>query len=249
MKKVSLASLFVYLVLFLSSATTAVSKLFLADYKIPLIIAGAALAVSGIVTLLIKRSTFINIVCFIINSISLGLAVRGFYLFMGREIGFVTMLIISAMVTVCFFVLGLSIRIFHNTRKSIVYIIASIIYVLAIVGVGYIAYKTADIQLYTIAFYLTSVFGFIFTVGVNSDEMDTFFRSVVLSTCSIFAVVIGIVILIIALSSGDADCDCDCCGDEECLELWLGNSESGHKRRRKDDYDEPDFNAWAKRVK
>lgn len=245
MKKVSLTSLFVLALLSISSIAATASKFFLTDYKISLIIAGAALAVSGIVTLIIKRSALINVLSFVVNSTALGLAVRGFYLFMGADVGIIDMLILSVIATIFFSVLGIAVRIFYSTKRTLILIIASIIYTLAIAAVIYAAFKMTSLPLYTLGFYLASVFGFIFSVGINTDDAETFLRTIALSTYSIFMVVLGIVTLIIALSGGDADCDCDCCGNDECLDLWFEESDQksskGWRKRRNNDYDDPYF--------
>ena len=243
MKKVSLNSLFVFLLLFITSTSSAIAKFFVTDFKIPLIIAGAALLVSGIVTFIFKRSIVINILCFLVNSVSFGLAIRGFYLFFGADVGFIPSLIISALVTVCFFVLGMTIKLFYTTKKALVYIITAAIYILAVAAIAYFAFKTSNIQLYTLGLYLLSVLGFVFAVGLNADDADTFFRGIALSTCSVFVAVIGIVILIVAISGGDADCDCDCC-EVDCFDLWFeesGDGRNGKKWRKKNDYDDPNF--------
>ena len=243
MKNVTLTSLATLVLLFCTSAVATVTKLFLFDFNIAFIIAVAILVVSGLLVMIIKRSTAINVICFFVSAVAFGIAMRGWFIFCGAEVGIIALLAISLISAVLFFVFGVITRISLSTRKMFIYIVAIILYVLAGIAALYIAIKTGNVLLSTLVFYLLATSGFVFAVSVNTDDTERLIRCLTLSTYSVLIAVIAIILIAVALSSGDSpDCDCDCCGDD-CTDLWF--EDSGEKRgrgwRKKDDYDEPDF--------
>lgn len=243
MKNVTLTSLATLVLLLCTSAVATVTKLFLFDFNIAFIIAVAILVVSGLLVMIIKRSTVMNVICFFVSAVAFGIAMRGWFIFCGAEVGIIALLAISLISAVLFFVFGVITRISLSTRKMFIYIVAIILYVLAGIAALYIAIKTGNVLLSTLVFYLLATSGFVFAVSVNTDDTERLIRCLTLSTYSVLIAVIAIILIAVALSSGDSpDCDCDCCGDD-CTDLWF--EDSGEKRgrgwRKKNDYDEPDF--------
>ena len=243
MKNVTLTSLATLVLLLCTSAVATVAKIFLFDFNIAFIIAAAILAVSGLLIMIIKRSTVMNVICFFVSAVAFGIAMRGWFLFCGVDVGIIALLAISLIAAVLFFVFGVITRVSLSTRKMFIYTVAIILYVLAGIAALYIAIKTGNVLLSTLVFYLLATSGFVFAVSVDTDDRERLIRCLTLSTYSVLIAVIAIILIAVALSGGDSpDCDCDCCEDD-CTDLWF--EDSGEKRgrgwRKKDDYDEPDF--------
>ena len=243
MKNVTLTSLATLVLLLCTSAVATLAKLFLFDFNIAFIIAAAILAVSGLLIMIIKRSTAINVICFFVSAVAFGIAMRGWFMFCGVDVGIAVLAIISLISAVLFFVFGVITRISLHTRKMFIYGLAIIIYILAGAITLFMANKSGNVYLSTLVFYLLSIAGFVFAVSVDTDDTERLIRCLALSTYSVLIAVIAIILIAVALSSGDSpDCDCDCCGDD-CTDLWF--EDSGDKRskgwRKKKDYDEPDF--------
>ncbi len=231
MKKVSLISLIAFVFLAVTSVVSIVAKPFFTDCIIAIAVALGMLLVSGILAFIAKKRKVINIICFFINCVAFGIALRGWYIYLGMECGIAEMLLICLGVALFFFIFGSITRIpFVRNSKALVIVV----FVLHLIFDGFAIYLAlltmSNIYLSTIAYFLIASWGFLFPLALESDDVDSMIRNLTLSTYSVFVAVVIMALIILTFTTGEA-LDCDCEGDEcDCCD---GASERRAERRRK----------------
>ena len=166
----------------------------------PLLIGFIILALSGVIALFIKKSLFIDVLCFLSNSVALGFCMRTWYLF--REFDN-SLLVMSCMSLLCvlylwiFYLLSYIpiIRRHFKLYFWLYLIISLIIYIILILFT-----KTTYVS--TLSYFSIIEISFIFAICMNSDDNKDLFRKMVISTYSVL--IVGIIIALIML---EADLD------------------------------------------
>lgn len=239
MKRISIVSLASFIFLMLSSVVALATKTLFSEAKGALIAGCITLAVSGILALVIRESTAINVVCFFISSVAMGLLIRAWYILRGLENGMLTMVLISLLLVVylwAFFAISRIPLIRHNKTAFIIFSVCFV--VISVVAYLLLVMNTSTTYLSTIGYYAIIQLGFIFAMSLEAHTREELIRNLTLSTYSVFVVAIIVVIFfVIAMLGGDGlDCDCDCGGDCcECCDCGdPGLDFNGSKKNKKD---------------
>ena len=220
MKKVCLSSLATLIFLLITSVVCIITKPFFSTYDVTIVIALAIISVSAIITFLVRRSNFINIVCFLAGSVAFGIAMRAWYIFLGVECDLVKMAVLSLGVSVFFFIFGSILRIRAIREHKVFYIILIALYVLLDgIPVYFALALSGDVIFSTIAYFLIATWGFIIPLALESDDAASFIRNLALATYSVMGAIIIIMMVAAALVSGEDFSDdgggVECCfGDE-----------------------------------
>ena len=240
MKKISIVSLASFIFLIISSIVAIVSKPLFIDAKWPLISGWIVLATSGILALIVRRSTPVNILCFFLSSTAMGLLIRAWYNLRGLENSIVTMVFISFSLVAYLWLFFAISRIPFIRHNKTAFIIFSILFVLISVGVYiFLVTTTQTTYVSTLGYYAIIQLGFIFAMSLEASDRDELIRNLTLSTYSVFVVAIIVaVFVIIAMLGGDGlDCDCDCGGDccDCCEGCDTGANFTPSKKKKKND--------------
>ena len=219
MKKVCLSSLSALVLLLITSAVCFITKPFFSRYDIAIVVALAIITVSAIISFLIRKSNFINILCFLVSGVAFGIAMRAWYIFIGVDCDIVKMAILSLGVSVFFFVFASILRIRAIREHKIFYIIIIVLYVLLDgIPVYFALALSGNVLSSTIAFFLIATWGFIIPLALESDDASSFIRNLALATYSVLGAIIIIMIVAVALVSGEDISDdggVECCFDSE----------------------------------
>ncbi len=219
MKKVCLSSISALVFLLLTSVVCFITKPFFSRYDITIVIALVIATVSAFIAFLIRKSSFINILCFLVSSVAFGIAMRAWYIFLGVECDLARMAIFSVVVSVFFFIFGSILRIRAIREHKVVYIIFIALYVLLDgIPVYFALALSGNVLFSTIAFFLIATWGFIIPLALESDDAASFIRNLALATYSVVGAIIIILIVIVALVSGEDISDdggIECCFDNE----------------------------------
>lgn len=237
MKKISIVSLASFIFLLISSVVALVSKGIFADAKSPLICGCIILAISGILAFIIRISTPVNIFCFFLSSLAMGLLIRAWYNLRGLENGIATMLLISLFLVGYMWVFFAISRIPFIRHNRTVFIIYSIVFVLlSVVAYVILVLNTKTSYISTMGYYAIIQLGFIFAMSLEANDRDELIRNLTLSTYSAFVVAIIVAIFfVIAMLGGDGlDCDCDCGGDCGCEACDASGDFATSKKKKKD---------------
>lgn len=241
MKKITIVSLSSFVFLFIASATAILTRGIFTSAGVAVLFGVLTLAVSGLVAFIIREKTPINLICFIINSVAMGILIRAWYIFRGFDNSFGIMLLVSLATVLylwVFFALS-KIPFIHKSKAA--YIVLCVVYVLISVILYCIAVvKTETTYLSTFGYYMILELAFIFAMSLEVNTPQELIRNLSLSTYSIFLVaIIAVVVIVIAAASGDCDCDCgpEGCCDGECCECFdgcdIGGTDSAKNKRKK----------------
>lgn len=241
MKKITIVSLASFGFLFLTSLCARLTRGVFSGALAPLIIGLSILIVSGVLAFIIREKLSMNLICFVINSIAMGILIRAWYILRGFDNSFGVMLIVSLATVIylwVFFALS-KIPFIHKSKAA--YIALCVIYACLSALIYYIAVlKTETTYLSTFGYYMILELAFIFAMSLEVNTKEELIRNLTLSTYSIFLVaIIAAVVVVIAAASGDCSCDCGpegCCDGEccECLDCGGGGgNESSAKKRHK----------------
>lgn len=236
MKRISIVSLASFIFLMLSSVVALATKTLFSEAKGALIAGCITLIVSGILALIIRESTAINVVCFFTSSVAMGLLIRAWYILRGLENGILTMVLISLLLVVylwAFFAISRIPLIRHNKTAFIIFSVCFV--VISVVAYVLLVMNTSTTYLSTIGYYAIIQLGFIFAMSIEAHTREELIRNLTLSTYSVFVVAIIVVIFfVIAMLGGDGldcDCDCDCCGD--CCDCGDPGLDFGGSKKKK----------------
>ncbi len=235
MKRISIVSLASFIFLTLASAVALVSKSIFHDAGEALIAGSITLIISGVLALIIRENTAVNVVCFFISSAAMGMLIRAWYNLRGLENGIATMIMISFLLVAYLWLFFAISRIPFIRSSKAAFIIFSILFVIISVVVYLILLaKTNTTYLSTIGYYAIIQLGFIFAMSLEAHTREDLIRNLTLSTYSVFVVAIIVaVFFIIALLGGDGlDCDCDgdCC---DCCDCDPGLDFGGSKKKNR----------------
>ena len=219
MKKVCLSSFATLVFLLITSVVCFITKPFFSTYDKTILVALGMITVSATIAFLIRKSNFINIVCYIVSGVAFGIAMRAWYIFIGVDCDIINMAIMSLGVSALFFIFGSFLRIKTIREHKVVYIILIALYILFdIIPIYFALALYGNVFSSTIAFFLIATWGFIIPLALESDDAASFIRNLALATYSVMGAIIIIMIVAAALVSGEGfsdDGDVECCFNDE----------------------------------
>lgn len=239
MKKITLVSLASLVFLLLCSGVAVLLGKVLDDALVALFIGIAILVASGILAFVVRESTKINILCFILSAVAMGVLIRAWYINRGFDNPFSLMALISLGAVLylwVFFALS-KIPFIHKSKAA--YTCLCVLYAV-LSGLFYFAVmlNTETTFVSTCGYYMIIELAFIFAMSLEVNNKEELIRNLALSTYSVFIVaIIAGVVIVAALAGGDCDCDCgaegccepDCC---ECIDCF-GSDNNKRKKRKK----------------
>ena len=229
MKKITIVSAVSFLFLLVCSIVTKITAHTFDNFKAPLIIGVSILAVSGIIALIVRDATAINITCATLSAVAMGFVMRAWYILRGLENSILTMALIALGAVIYLWIYFAIIRIpvvkesqGVTIAVTAIYVVLSIvIYVLLVLGT-----KTNFVS--TIGFYTFIELSFIFAMSLEVNDNKELIRNLTISTYSVFIVAIVVAVFALAASGGDCDCDCGGCDCDGC-----GGETKSKKPKRK----------------
>ena len=241
MKKISIVSLASLVFLLICSGVEKILSYILFDQVAALVIGVIILIVSGVFALAVKESRVMNIICFVISSVSMGFLLRAWYVNRGFDNTFLTMALVSLCAVLylwCFFALS-KIPFIHRSRAA--YIVLCVGYaVVSLVLYLVVMLNTKTTYVSTFGYYMAMELAFIFAMSLEVNTSDELIRNLTLSSYSVLVVaVIAAVVVLMAAGGGDCDCDCgpdgccDSCDCSGCDGCSCGEGSDGKKRKRK----------------
>ena len=216
MKKTTLVSIASFLFLLLASSVAYFTKEIFFNAITAFIVGISILALSGAIAFFVKERVEINVICFFISSLAMGVLIRSWYIFRAIENTIPTMIIVSLSLVLylwIFFAIS-KISIFHNSKGAYV----ALIVIYAIISIAlyvFVILKTETSYISTFGYYMAIELAFIFAMSLDTENPDELIRNLTLSTYSIFIVVIIAAVVVAVIAGGDGECDCDC-GPEGC---------------------------------
>lgn len=227
MKKVSMVSLLSFIFLLIASAVTCILKaVTFTSAWIPLIIGVVILIVSGIIALIIREKTAVNIFCYVLSGVALGFCIKAWYILRGFNNPFWVLVLVSlACISYLWVVYGLSRFSFaHNHPGLFMFITLALSLVCYILLVIYT--KTTYVS--TFGYYMIIEIAFLFAMFASSEDWHELVRNVTLSTYSVFVVAILIALMILSGDGADFDFDFDFSFDG----LDFGSGSSSPKKQK-----------------
>ena len=235
MKKISIVSLSSFIFLIISSAVALGTRFLFSDAQMPLICGIVILIISGVLALIIRDNTPVNIVCFFLSSLAMGTLIRAWYNLRGLENDITTMLLISLSLVAYLWLFFAISRIPFIRHNKTAFIIFSILFVLvSVIAYILLVLNTKTSYVSTMGYYAIIQLGFIFAMSLEVRDREELIRNLTLSTYSVFVVAIIVaVFFVIAMLGGDGlDCDCDCGGDCCCDGCDAGGDFGTSRRKR-----------------
>jgi len=217
MKKITIVSLASFLFLFLCSAVAILTRGMFKSAVVALITGVVILAVSGALAFFVKEKVGMNIACFFISSVAMGVLMRAWYINRGFNNSLALMMAVS-MATVLYLWLFFALsRIPFIRNSGVAYAVYCAIFViLSVVGYLVVMTKTETTYVSTFGYYMIIELAFIFAMSLEVHTPEELIRNLTLSTYSVLivAIIAGVVILVAAAGGDGCDCDCgDGCGD------------------------------------
>lgn len=236
MKRISIVSLASFIFLMISSVVALATKSIFTDAVYALVAGCITLIISGVLALIIRENVAINVVCFFISSVAMGMLIRSWYILRGLENGIFTMLLISlSLVAYLWLYFAISRIPFIRGSRTGMIVFSAVFVVLSLVAYIILVNKTETTYLSTLGYYAIIELGFIFAMSLEARTREDLIRNLTLSTYSVFvvAIIVAVFVIIAALGGDGLDCDCDCGGDCcDCGDPGLDFSSS--KKKNKD---------------
>lgn len=236
MKRISIVSLASFIFLMISSVVALATKSIFTDAVYALAAGRITLIISGVLALIIRENVAINVVCFFISSVAMGMLIRSWYILRGLENGIFTMLLISlSLVAYLWLYFAVSRIPFIRGSRTGMIIFSAVFVVISVVAYIILVNKTETTYLSTLGYYAIIELGFIFAMSLEARTREDLIRNLTLSTYSVFvvAIIVAVFVIIAALGGDGLDCDCDCGGDCcDCGDPGLDFSSS--KKKKKD---------------
>lgn len=234
MKKITIVSAASFIFLLICSIVARVTQGWFAKFPAPLIIGVVILAISGIIALIIKDKTPVNIFCAVLSAIAFGFIIRSWYILRSLDNPLYVTVLISLGAVVYLWIYFALIRIPPvresagiTTAVTALYVIISIvIYILLVV-------KTDTTFVSTVGFYAFIEISFIFAMSLEVNNHEELIRNLTLSTYSVLAVAVIVAVIGLMAAAGDGDCDCDCGGCDGCDCCDGIDCSSGSKKKKK----------------
>ena len=239
MKKIALVSAASFLFLMICSIVARFTKgLFFGQKMVlPLIIGIAILAVSGIIALIVRENTKVNVFCFILSAVAMGFIIRAWYILRNLDNSIFTTLLISLGAVVYLWIYFALIRIPVVRESAGVTVAVSALYVIiSIVIYVLLVLKTETSFVSTVGYYAFIELSFIFAMSFEVNNNEELMRNLTLSTYSVFVVAAIVGVIALMAAAGDGDCDCDCGGcdcDGSCCDCGGSDGTKVKKKRKR----------------
>ncbi len=236
MKKITVVSLASFIFLLLCSAVAVLLDAVLTDALIALIIGSSILVVSGALAFVLRESSKIDILCFMLSSVAMGVLIRAWYINRQFDNSFAVMTVISlgAVLYLWIFFALSKIPFIHKSKAA--YTCLCVLYAV-LSGALYflVMMNTETTFVSTCGYYMIIELAFIFAMSLEVNNKKELIRNLALSTYSVFIVaIIAGVVIVAALAGGDCDCDCgaDGCCEPDCCDC-IDCFDSDKKRKKK----------------
>lgn len=204
---------------------------------LPLIIGIAILAVSGIIALIVRENTKVNVFCFILSAVAMGFIIRAWYILRNLDNSIFTTLLISLGAVVYLWIYFALIRIPVVRESAGVTVAVSALYVIiSIVIYVLLVLKTETSFVSTVGYYAFIELSFIFAMSFEVNNNEELMRNLTLSTYSVFVVAAIVGVIALMAAAGDGDCDCDCGGcdcDGSCCDCGGSDGTKVKKKRKR----------------
>lgn len=238
MKKITVVSAASFLFLLICSLVARLSKgLFIGcKASLPLIIGIAILAISGIIALIVRERTKVNLFCFALSAVAMGFIMRSWYILRDLDNSIFITLLISLGAVVYLWIYFALIHIPVVKESAGVTVAVSVLYVvISIVIYVILVMKTETSFVSTAGFYAFMEISFIFAMSMEVNDNEELIRNLTLSTYSVFVVAAIVAVFALMAASGSGDCDCDCGGcDCDCPDgCDCGGSDSAKHAKKK----------------
>jgi hypothetical protein len=240
MKKISIVSFASFVFLFLCSAVAVLMKNVFDSAISALAVGVVILIVSGVIAFVVRERMIINMICFLLSSVAMGILIRAWYINRGFENSFGTVCMVSlATVLYLWVFFALSKIPFIHKSKAAYTVLCALYAVLSIVFYFVVMLNTETTFVSTFGFYMIIELAFIFAMSLEVNTKEELVRNLTLSTYSVFIVaIIAAVVIIAAAAGGDCDCDCGadgCCDDgcADCCDCGGGSGETSRKKANK----------------
>ncbi|MBQ9750435.1 MAG: hypothetical protein IJV87_07660 [Clostridia bacterium] len=237
MKKITLVSLASFIFLMICSLVARFTKGLFSGYKmsLPLIIGIVILAVSGIIALIIRDNTKVNVFCFILSAIAMGFIMRAWYILRDLDNSiFITALIsLGAVVYLWIYFALIRIPVIKESAGATV-AVSALYVIISIVVYILLVLKTETNFVSTVGYYAFIELSFIFAMSFEVNNNEELVRNLTLSTYSVFVVAAIVGVIALMAAAGDGDCDCDCGGcDGSCCDCGDSGSSKPRKKRKR----------------
>ena len=217
MKKITIVSAVSFLFLLVSSIVARITLNVFDNVKTPLMLGVFILALSGLMALIVRESTAVNITCATLSAIAMGFVVRAWYILRGLENSIIIMALISLGAVVYLWIYFAIIRIpVIKESQGVTVAITALYVVLSIVIYLLLVFGTETNFVSTIGFYAFIELSFIFAMSLEVNDNKELIRNLTISTYSVFIVAIVVAVFALAASGGDCDCDCGGCDCDGC---------------------------------
>ena len=217
MKKITIVSAVSFLFLLVSSIVARITLNVFDNVKTPLMLGVFILALSGLMALIVRESTAVNITCATLSAIAMGFVVRAWYILRGLENSIIIMALISLGAVVYLWIYFAIIRIpVIKESQGVTVAITALYVVLSVVIYLLLVFGTETNFVSTIGFYAFIELSFIFAMSLEVNDNKELIRNLTISTYSVFIVAIVVAVFALAASGGDCDCDCGGCDCDGC---------------------------------
>ena len=217
MKKITIVSAVSFIFLLVSSIVARITLNVFDSVKTPLMIGVFILALSGLMALIVRESTAVNITCATLSALAMGFVVRAWYILRGLENSIFTMALIALGAVVYLWIYFAIIRIpVVKESQGVTVAITALYVVLSVVIYLLLVFGTETNFVSTIGFYAFIELSFIFAMSLEVNDNKELIRNLTISTYSVFIVAIVVAVFALAASGGDCDCDCGGCDCDGC---------------------------------
>lgn len=162
------------------------------------------LILSGLAVFIVRKNTAVNVICFMANSVALGLCIRSWYILRGLENNLLTLFLVCiACIAYLWIFFGLCLI---PAIKRHIKLFFWVWLFLSFIGYTVAVALTETTFLSTFGFYMLVVSSFIYAIVSHSEDKKQLMRALTLSTYTVVVVAIIVAVLIFA---EDADLDID----------------------------------------
>ena len=165
------------------------------------------LILSGLAVFIVRKNTAVNVICFMANSVALGLCIRSWYILRELENNLLTLFLVCiACIAYLWIFFGLCLI---PAIKRHIKLFFWVWLFLSFIGYTVAVALTETTFLSTFGYYMLVVSSFIYAIVSHSEDKKQLMRALTLSTYTVVVVAIIVAVLIFAedadLDSGQAD--------------------------------------------
>ena len=233
MKKITIVSIASIIFLLFSSLVAYLLRYVEIDKPLFFLLLGVIpLVISIFIAFIVKKNLIGNIVCSLISGIGLGFFIRGWYVFRNFDNPYWLMCLVSLACVIYLWIFYFISRISLFKKYFKVYFV--IFLILSLIGYVLLVAFTKTTYVSTFGFYMIVEIAFIFAMCKRTESLEELIRNITLSTYSIIAVALLILIMVLAEDGIDIDGSFDISGVEllEGLEDSIDFPSTNTKKKR-----------------